>query len=35
MDINFIPHPLQGTPYGEALDLAIVFGVLALVGHHP
>ena len=27
MDINFIPHPLQGTPYGEALDLAIVFAI--------
>ncbi len=27
MDINFIPHPLQGTPYGQALDLAIVFAI--------
>ncbi len=27
MDINFIPHPFQGTPYGEALDLAIVFAI--------
>ena len=24
MDINFIPHPLQGTPYGDALDLAVI-----------
>ncbi len=24
-DINFIPHPLVGTPYGAALDLCIVF----------
>lgn len=27
MDINFIPHPLQGTPYGEALDLAVVLAI--------
>lgn len=27
MDMNFIPHPLQGTPYGQALDLAIIFGI--------
>ena len=27
MDISFIPHPFQGTPYGQALDLAIVFAI--------
>ena len=27
MDINFIPHPLQGTPYGDALDLAILLAI--------
>ena len=27
MDINFIPHPLQGTPYGDALDLAIILAI--------
>ena len=27
MDINFIPHPLQGTPYGDALDLAITLAI--------
>ena len=27
MDINFVPHPLQGTPYGDALDLAIILAI--------
>ena len=27
MDINFIPHPLQGTPYGDALDLAVILAI--------
>ena len=27
MDINFIPHPLQGTPYGDALDVAIILAI--------
>ena len=27
MDINLIPHPLQGTPYGAALDLTVVLGI--------
>ena len=27
MDINFIPHPLQGSPYGDALDLAIILAI--------
>ena len=27
MDINLIPHPLQGTPYGDALDLAIILAL--------
>ncbi len=27
IDVNFIPHPLQGTPYGIALDLAIIFAI--------
>lgn len=27
IDINFIPHPLQGAPYGTALDLAIALAV--------
>ncbi len=29
-DLNLIPHPLTGTPFGAALDLAIVIGALAL-----
>ena len=29
-DLNLIPHPLTGTPFGDALDLAIVIGALAL-----
>ncbi len=28
-DLNLIPHPLAGTPFGDALDLAIVIGALA------
>ena len=28
MDINIIPHPLDGTPYGHALDLAIILSLL-------
>ena len=28
IDINFIPHPLQGTPYGTALDLTIILAIL-------
>lgn len=27
MDIHFIPHPLQGTPFGDALDLAIILAI--------
>lgn len=27
MDINLIPHPFQGTPYGETLDLAVVLAI--------
>ena len=27
MDINIIPHPLDGTPYGYALDLAIILSL--------
>ena len=27
MDINLIPHPLQGTPYGSALDLTVVLAI--------
>jgi len=27
MDINLIPHPLQGTPYGDALDLAVILAI--------
>lgn len=27
MDINFISHPLDGTPYGQALDLAIILSL--------
>lgn len=27
MDINLIPHPLQGTPYGAALDLTVVLAI--------
>ena len=27
MDINLIPHPLQGTPYGTALDLTVVLAI--------
>ena len=29
-DLNLIPHPLTGTPFGTALDLAILIGALAL-----
>ena len=29
IDVNFIPHPLHGTPYGIALDLAIIFAIAA------
>ena len=29
LDLNFIPHPLVGTPYGDALDLAIVLAIAA------
>ncbi|MCY4016517.1 MAG: DUF1295 domain-containing protein [Gammaproteobacteria bacterium] len=29
-DLNLFPHPLVGTPFGAALDLAIVIGALAL-----
>ena len=31
IDINFIPHPLQGTPYGTALDLAILLAIACWV----
>ncbi len=27
IDINFIPHPLQGTPYGMALDLTVILAI--------
>ena len=27
MDINIVPHPLHGTPYGHALDLAIILSL--------
>ena len=30
-NLNLIPHPLTGTPFGAALDLAILLGALALV----
>ena len=30
IDINFIPHPLQGAPYGTALDLAILLAIASL-----
>ena len=30
-DLNYIPHPLVGTPYGAALDLAIMIGLVALL----
>lgn len=30
-DLNMIPHPLIGTPFGVALDLAIIFGAIALL----
>ena len=30
-DINFIAHPLAGTPFGAALDLAILLAVLCWV----
>ena len=28
-DLNFIPHPLTGTPYGTALDLCIILAITA------
>ena len=31
IDINFIPHPLQGAPYGMALDLAIILAIACWV----
>ena len=31
IDINFIPHPLQGTPYGTALDLTILLAIACWV----
>ena len=27
-DINLIPHPLTGTPFGAALDLCVILGAL-------
>ena len=29
LDLNFIPHPLIGTPYGTALDLCIILSIAA------
>ena len=31
LDLNFIPHPLIGTPYGTALDLCIILSIAAYV----
>ena len=28
-DLNFIPHPLTGTPFGYALDLSLILAVLS------